>query len=196
MVIKQGISSKELMEYMSFFGLNYVYTAEELESARYQKQINNKEDKTIEEKYNVLLNKIFKVNGSVFENDEILPEYFEQYKNNYLSSYQKKYGSKKPYIKQEEALNLELDSINELIRTYKEKITESNSTNFRDIVNEFYKLYSSSCKTFLTDYYDIAKEKNNNQGAVILDYVKNERINNVLNTTLLDSSITIPSLIG
>ena len=188
MANEKFLEHNDFKKYIDFFNLKMNFTVEELEIARYQKQLENKEDKTIEQKYQklmcVALQGLNNNIENIFENNVMSEKYFEKYKSELLASYQQKYEAKKPYTKQNEALNLELDSVNETVKAHKDQLINSNANDIRNILDDFYNSYTIGCKSFITDYYDITKEKSNNKGATILEYVKNHGINNILNDTL------------
>ena len=115
MANEKFLEHNDFKKYIDFFNLKMNFTVEELEIARYQKQLENKEDKTIEQKNQklmcVALQGLNNNIENIFENNVMSEKYFEKYKSELLASYQQKYEAKKPYTKQNEALNLEFSKI-------------------------------------------------------------------------------------
>ena len=80
MAFKIGTSSKELEQLFNQYGLNFGYTAEELESAIFKKQQENPNDENIELIHKELIDKKYSKTErtSLFQDGIMDSQYFEK----------------------------------------------------------------------------------------------------------------------
>ena len=187
---------RDYNKFVQFFNLKQDFTLEELECAKYIKQQENKEDSSIEEKYQILLSNYIakktniKLNeiDSIFVNGVISDKYFDQYKQEYISQYQKKYCDIPQSIKNNQ-FNENVKEVSDITTSYSDKLASDDQISFKKDIEEFYNQYFNKSKELINNLCEYRKQKLNGKASTFMDNLKDyylsmlpyESLNNILN---------------